>query len=74
MVAESESESELKDQHKRTKLASDGSYVLRPIVNNVPLASESSTKKPHITCVELWGQSFNSCVWYFFTSVEKQCH
>lgn len=50
-----EAESEVTD--KANKVSSDGSYVLRAIVDNVPLASEVGSKNPQITCVELWGQS-----------------
>lgn len=37
---------------------SQNSYLLRTIVENVPIATEGGTLKPHITCVQLWGQSF----------------
>lgn len=42
---------------KSKKVSADGSYVLRTIVDSVPLASELGWKTPRITCVELWGQS-----------------
>lgn len=46
---------------KSKKFSSDGSYVLRTIVDSVPLASEVGSKIPQITCVELWGQSSTFC-------------
>lgn len=54
-----EAESGVADESK--KAYSDGSYVLRTIVESVPLASEAGSKNPQITCVELWGQSSNPC-------------
>lgn len=50
-------EAESKVTDTTNKVSSDGSYVLRAIVDNVPLASEVGSKNPQITCVELWGQS-----------------
>lgn len=47
-----EAESSIPDKSK--KVSSDGSYVLRTIVDSVPLASEVGSKNPQITCVELW--------------------
>lgn len=37
-------------------------YVLRTLVNDIPLAPEGSSTKSRITCVELWGQ------WYLLAS------
>lgn len=37
----------------------DGSYVLRLLVKDVPLASEGSSTMPQISCVELWGQWYS---------------
>lgn len=42
----------------KRNIFSQNSYLLRTIVENVPLATEGGTLKPHITCVQLWGQSF----------------
>lgn len=45
------------DTSKRNHFSPD-LYLLRTIVENVPIATEGGTIKPHITCVQLWGQSF----------------
>ena len=52
-----------KDGAEKKKQApiEDGSYVLRPLVKNIPLAPEENSKNPQITCVELWGQ------WYILS-------
>lgn len=65
-----EIEPEMTGLRKRGMLASDGSYVLRPVVNDVALATDFTTKKPQITCVELWGQSFCSCA-FVILGVDK---
>lgn len=54
-----EAESQVSEKSK--KASSYGSYVLRAIVDSVPLASEGGSKNPQITCVELWGQSSTMC-------------
>lgn len=46
------------DDIPKRNFFSQDSYVLRTIVENVPIAIEGRTSKPHITCVQLWGQSF----------------
>lgn len=43
-------------RRKKRKLAQDGIYVLRPMVEDIPLAPEESSSATRITCVELWGQ------------------
>ena len=37
--------------------ASTGSYVLRPLVQDIPLSTEEHTTEAQLTCVELSGQS-----------------
>lgn len=41
---------------KRRKTAEDGTYLLRSLVMNIPLAPEKGLPAPRINCVELWGQ------------------
>ena len=37
--------------------ASTGAYVLKPLVQDIPLSTEEHTAETQITCVELCGQS-----------------
>ena len=37
--------------------ASTGSYILRPLVQDIPLSTDEYTTENQITCVELSGQS-----------------
>ncbi|MCJ1465683.1 hypothetical protein MMC07_004302 [Pseudocyphellaria aurata] len=55
--------------NKSKKVSSDGSYVLRTIVDSVPLASEPGLKTPRITCVELWEENL-----YVGTSAAEILH
>lgn len=43
---------------KRRRIASPeaASYVLRPLLDNVPLTSEDSDADVYITCVEYWSE------------------
>ena len=34
-----------------------GPYVLRPLIEGIPLATVADTETVRITCVELWGMS-----------------
>lgn len=43
-------------KRKRKTSASTGPYILRPLVEDVPLSAEEDVTGVQITCVELWGQ------------------
>ena len=41
---------------ERKPLDSSRSYILRSLVEELPLSAEGQATDIHITCVELWGQ------------------
>ena len=40
-----------------------GSYVLRHLLDNIPLSAEGNDKSIEITCVEFWGTSGLESFW-----------
>ena len=61
------SEVEDRRERKRRRLLApeDGSYVLRPVIENVPLSAEDDGEDIHITAVEHWSKLFSAvCVTY----------
>lgn len=63
----SEEEDGVARKRKRKPSASTGPYILRPLVEDVPLSAEEDVTDIQITCVELWGQSAKPC--YLFHSL-----
>lgn len=51
----SEEEDGVTRRRKRKPSTSTGPYVLRPLVEDVPLSAEEDAADIQITCVELWG-------------------
>lgn len=51
----SEEEEGVSRKRKRKPSGSTGPYVLRPLVEDVPLSAEEDATGIQITCVELWG-------------------
>lgn len=43
-------------KRRRLELPQDGPYILRPVIENVPLNSDSATDDVHITAVEHWSK------------------
>lgn len=52
-----EEEDGVSRKRKRKPSASTGPYILRPLVEEVPLSAEEDGTDIQINCVELWGQS-----------------
>jgi hypothetical protein len=50
---------------KRRKLSASTAppYVLRQLLDKVPLAAEEGGPEIHITCVEYWSESFTQSVY-----------
>ena len=47
----------LSQKPSTTSSSSTGSYVLRPLLQDIPLSTDEHTTEAQITCVELSGQS-----------------
>ncbi len=43
-------------KRRRKDVPETGPYILRTLVENVPLASEGDASDIEISCVELWGK------------------
>lgn len=41
-------------KRRRLNPAETGAYVLKPVIENVPLTTEGQAENVHITCVEFW--------------------
>ena len=52
-----EEEDELLQKQRGKAYNSVGPYVLRPLVDDIPLTTVEETGAVRITCVELWGMS-----------------
>ena len=52
----SEEEIRVSRKRKRKPSSSTGPYILRSLVEDVPLTAEEDATDIQITCVELWGQ------------------
>ena len=53
---------------RRPNNASRGSYVLRKLVDSVPLSADGEAQDARITCVELCGKSLEALAIAFHTS------
>ena len=53
----SSEESATSRKRKRIKLPTTGPYVLKSLLENVPLSADDENGSIEITCAELWGIS-----------------
>lgn len=43
-------------KRRRLNPAESGPFVLKPMIENVPLTNEEQSEDVHITCVEFWSR------------------